>query len=131
MSKPSTAILAACGEHYVASYLSGFQLIVALPRAGVPGCHLLVATKNPGPPGRIQVKTGTKSTKKDKREGPIYLWHTSFKVIENADPTLWYAYVWLRGWPEEDNHPEVFFVPSDVVVKTMAKCQADNDGEFF
>lgn len=36
MPKSSTAILAACGEHYVAAYLSGpIYLIVALPRAGV------------------------------------------------------------------------------------------------
>ncbi len=34
---------------------------------------------------RIQVKTGTQSTQTNKVEGPIYLWHTSYKVIENND----------------------------------------------
>ena len=58
MAKASTAILAACGEHYVAAYLSRFQLIVALPRAGVPGVDLLVASQKGGRAIRVQVADG-------------------------------------------------------------------------
>ena len=131
MAKSSTAILSACGEHYVAAYLSRFQLIVALPRAGVPGCDLLVASEKGGPAIRVQVKTGTQSTRTDKLEGPIYLWHTSFKACELKDPNLWFAYVWINNWPQDGKQPEVFFVPSKVVAATMTKCKADGDAEFF
>jgi predicted metal-dependent hydrolase len=34
MGKVDNAITGACGEHYVASYLSGSKLLVAMPRAG-------------------------------------------------------------------------------------------------
>ena len=46
--KRPSVIIGACGEHYLASYLSGFGLIVAMPRAGIPGCDLLVATSKGG-----------------------------------------------------------------------------------
>ncbi len=67
MAKADKAILAACGEHYVAAYLSRFQLIVALPRAGVPGCDLLVTNKKRGHAIRIQVKTSARSPRKQRR----------------------------------------------------------------
>jgi hypothetical protein len=115
MAKSSTAILAACGEHYVAAFLSRFDLIVALPRAGVPGCDLLVANERGRNPISIQVKTGTQSTRKDKLEGPIYLWYTSFTAIERVEENLWYAYVWINNWPNDDKkQPEIFFVPSEL-----------------
>ena len=143
MAKSSTAILGACGEHYVAAILSRKGLIVALPRAGVPSCDLLVTSEHGGLSISMQVKTGTQSTRNDKQEGPIYLWHTSFKAIERRDDHLWYAYVWINGWlddahkdenskeDKEMKQPEVFFVPSKIVASTMAKCKEKNDGEFF
>ncbi|MSR56842.1 MAG: hypothetical protein EXS05_04125 [Planctomycetaceae bacterium] len=129
--KTSTAILGACGEHFVASYLSGFRLIVALPRAGVPGCDLLVAGEKVGHAVRIQVKTGTQSTTTNKVDGPIYLWHTSYNVIENNDKHLWYAYVYLRNWPHGEEQPELFFVPSRVVIETMTECKKLNENPSF
>lgn len=127
----SSVIIGACGEHYVAGYLSGFGLIVAMPRAGIPGCDLLVATSKGGRAARLQVKTGTQSTKTDREEGKIYLWWTSPTVIEREDRNLWYAYVWLKGWPHKEQPPEVFFVPSKVVVKCLKQCIRDKEQPFF
>jgi hypothetical protein len=130
-SKRSSVITGACGEHFVAGYLSGFGLIVAMPRAGIPGCDLFVARAKSGKAARLQVKTGTQSTKTTREEGKIYLWWTSSKVIERKDQNLWYAYVWLNGWPQGQHHPEIFFVPSKIVVKCLKQCLRDDDSEFF
>ena len=123
----STAIVGACGEHYVAGYLSGFDLIVAMPRGGIPGCDLLVTKESKGQAVRLQVKTGTQATRNTKADGKIYLWSTSYKVIEQNNTHLWYAYVWLNGWPKSENSPEVFFVRSSVVIKCMKKCRANKE----
>lgn len=131
MTKPATAITGACGEHYIAAYLSGFQLIVATPRGGIPGCDLLIANERGGHAIRVQVKTGTRSTKNDKDDGPIYLWDTSYAVINRDDKHLWYAYVSLNGWPNKENLPEVFFVPSKVVVTCMKDCRENNEKRPF
>jgi hypothetical protein len=101
MAKQANTITGACGEHYVASYLSGFGLIVAMPRGGIPGCDLLVANETGGHAVRSQVKTGTQATRNTKEYGKIYLWSTSYKVIEKDDKHLWYAYVWLKDWPRK------------------------------
>lgn len=131
MAKKSTTILAACGEHYVAAYLSGFQLIVALPRAGVPGCDLLVASDQSGCSIQVQVKTGTRSKTTTKKEGLIYLWRTAFTAIEKECESLWFAYVWINGWPHGDVQPEVFFIPSNFVAKVLKECQDVGDEPFF
>ena len=101
----------ACGEHYIAAYHSGHRLIVAMPRGGMPGFDLFVTRQNSGHAIRLQVKTGTQATKNYKGEGKIYLWSTSYSVIELNDPHLWYAYVWIKEWPRKDDIPEVFFLP--------------------
>lgn len=123
MKKTTTAIIGACGEHYVASYLSASNLIVAMPRAGIPGFDMLVSHEKGGKAIRVQVKTGTQATKKDKVDGKIYLWSTSYSAIDRDDDYLWYAYVWLNNWPSENKQPEVFFVPSKVVVECMKECR--------
>ncbi len=129
--KIRTAVIGACGEHYVAAYLSGSNLIVAMPRAGIPGFDMLVSNEKGGHAIRVQVKTGTQATKKDKYEGPIYLWSTSYSAIERDDEYLWYAYVWLNKWPNEnehpEKHPEVFFVPSSKVIDVMKECKENNE----
>ncbi len=116
----SKTTVGACGEHYVASYLSRLGLLVALPRGGVPGSDLFVARETNGPPIRVQVKTGTDSKRKTRTDGEIYLWQTSDKVIAGKDASLWYAYVWLNDWlADSTKSPEVFFVPSADVVACM------------
>lgn len=129
--KRPSVIIGACGEHYLASYLSGFGLIVAMPRAGIPGCDLLVATSKSGRAARLQVKTGTQSTKTHREEGKIYLWWTSPTVIKREDPNLWYAYIWLKNWPHGEQLPEVFFVPAHVVVKCLKQCVRDKEWPCF
>lgn len=59
MKRSTTTLVGASGEHYVAAYLSGFQLIVAMPRAGIPGSDLFVSKEKGGHVLRVQVKTGT------------------------------------------------------------------------
>jgi len=125
--RTATAIVGASGEHYVAAYLSGFKLIVAMPRAGIPGCDLLVSSERNGRAIRLQVKTGTQATRKTKEEGEIYLWATSYAAIERNDQYLWYAYVYLNGWPNGEKLPEVFFVPSKIVVSCMKECRANKE----
>jgi hypothetical protein len=125
--KLATTIVGACGEHYVAAYLSGHGLIVAIPRGGVPGSDVFVSKEQGGNALRVQVKTGTQATRRDKEVGNIYLWATSYAVIERNDRNVWYAYLWLNGWPAGEKSPEVFFVPAKVVVNCMKECRADGD----
>jgi hypothetical protein len=113
--KPTKGNVGACGEFYVASLLSAYNLSVGLPRGGSARSDLFAAQESGGPALRIQVKTGTKSTKNDKEFGPIYLWSTEKKAIDDHDHYFWYAYVWLNGWPIDQNLPKVFFVPSKMV----------------
>lgn len=126
LPKRTSAIIGACGEHYVAAYLSGHGLLVALPRAGVKGSDLFVADVDSGRPLRIQVKTATQAYGKYKGE-MIYSWDTSFPSPQHCNSTTWYAYVWLNDWPEKPNQPEklnlpeVFFVPSTEVAACMEK----------
>jgi hypothetical protein len=114
----STTITGTCGEHYVAAYLAGHGLIVALPRAGMPGTDLFVADPAGGKPIRVQVKTATKAFGTDK-DGEFYSWDTSENVIEYHDESLWYAYASLDDWPKGPGIPKVFFIPSAVVVSRM------------
>src|SRR5688572_11968971 len=102
----ATTITGACGEHYVAAYLSGCDLIVALPRAGIAGSDLFISKERGGKPLRVQVKTARAEVlRKDKHVGRIYLWATSYEAIERSDEYLWYAYLWLNGWPAGGDAP--------------------------
>lgn len=125
--KFATTLVGACGEHYIAAFLSGYNLIVGIPRGGVPGSDLFVSKEKGGNAIRVQVKTGTQATTRNREVGNIYRWSTSYKVIERNDRNLWYAYVWLNGWPNGENVPEVFFVPAKVVIRVMKGCLADQD----
>ncbi|MBC8356352.1 MAG: hypothetical protein H8E66_30610 [Planctomycetes bacterium] len=127
MTKTTSANIGTCGEHYVAGQLSGYNLCVGLPRGGAARSDIFVARESGGPGFRIQVKTGTQSTKNDKELGPIYLWKMSPKAIDDYDDYFWYAYVWLNGWPDAPTLPEVFFVPSKVVSDCIRKCRDDGE----
>ncbi len=117
MNRLTTATIGAAGEYYVAAYLSRKELVVALPRAGVSGTDLFVSASNSGHPIRLQVKTGTQSISNDKNKGPIYLWAASVGIADLIDDRKWFAFVWLKNWPED--LPEVFFVPLAVVSACM------------
>lgn len=131
MRKTDSAIIGACGEHYVASYLSGFRLIVAMPRAGVPGSDMFVSRVNNGPALRIQVKTGTQARRKDKVEGDIFLWYASKRAITNVSKYLWYVFVYLDGWPQESRDPTLLIVPSETVAAQVKKCLDADEMLFF
>lgn len=131
MKKLANAIIAACGEHYVAAYLSRLGLVVAMPRGGTSRFDLLVTKENGGRAIHVQVKTGIKPTRNTKAEGPIYLWRTSESVLKWRDRNLWYAYVNLKDWPNRENLPEIYFVPSKVVVKCINGCLRDKEDTWF
>ena len=70
MKNSNRLIVGACGEYYVAAYLSGFDFVVALPRGGTATVDLFV-TKEKGVTLSVQVKTG----KEAKRGGKYhYVW---------------------------------------------------------
>lgn len=119
MKKYVTSLVGACGEHYVAACLSGHGFVVAMPRAGVPGCDMFVGQEKGGKAVRIQVKTGTKATKVTREEGKIYLWSTSYSALNRNTDDLWYAFVWLNDWPHIEHQPEVFFVPAKRVLSYL------------
>jgi hypothetical protein len=131
MTKAANAIIGACGEFYVAAYLSVHGFVVAVPRGGTPTCDLLVTNEKGGHAICLQVKTGKKAHTKTKKE-EYYCWHTSYSVIERDGKNLWYVYVWLNGWPDREKLPDVFFVPSNVVVERMkARRSEKKTGQFF
>ena len=111
----------ACGEFYIAAYLTRYGLIVALPRAGIPGSDLLVMSTSGRRSLGIQVKTGTDSLRTPKwtEKKEVYQWSTSVFIIETHHENLWYAFVWLKDWPKAEELPEVFFLPSSVVAERM------------
>jgi len=119
MNKTKTSIIGACGEHFVAAYLSGLDFIVALPRGGVPSCDLLVTTDLIKKSASIQVKTGRNPLNKPKNDAPYYAWDTSEKAIRLVDESYWYAFVNLNEWPEKDTKPEIFLIPSNIVATTV------------
>lgn len=125
--RPDKAVIGACGEHYIAAFLSRHQLVVALPRAGVKGSDLFVADADFGHPIRIQVKTGTDSRRTNKKQGIVfYEWHASFPTTQQCNESTWYAFVWLSDWPEKAVQPELFFVPSIDVAANMTETGQDS-----
>ena len=124
MKKSASAIIGACGEFFVASYLTGCGFIVALPRSGVPGLDMLVSNESGSVSFRVQVKTGREPFgKSDKR--PIHLWRTSYSVLENPSSSLLFAYVTLGDWPENDAAPDVLFVPNSNVQACLRQLQEE------
>jgi|CXWL01.1.fsa_nt_gi hypothetical protein len=127
--KAEKAIVGACGEHYVAAYLSRHELVVALPRAGVKGSDLFVANPDSGFPIRIQAKTARDATGRYKRRD-FYSWDTTCPSQNFCNDATWYAYVSLKDWPTTDGAvPEVFFIPSADVRKQMIAVQSADAGD--
>ena len=122
-------IIGACGEYYVAAYLSGFEFVVALPRGGTACVDLFVASYDCTPLS-IQVKTGTEVFRKSKG---WYIWRMDrTKTMKRRKKYLWYAFVWLNGWPTNcGSLPRVFFVPSVVVAKCLEEQGEDDNFPTF
>ncbi len=115
----------------MAAYFSGHKLLVAMPRAGVPGADIFISKLSDGPAVRVQVKTGTQSFRNSKTDGPIFLWWTSTKSTKNVSQYLWYAFVWLRQWPFSQVSPRIFVVPSAIVAQRVQACLDNNEKPFF
>ncbi|WP_321389188.1 hypothetical protein [uncultured Desulfuromusa sp.] len=123
----STAIKGATGEFYVASYLSALELVVALPRGGVPSSDLLVTNFDCNKTISIQVKTATKALNRHGKYGEYLTWSVSTKSKLISETSHWYAFVDLMGWPTESNSPDIYFVPSIDVAKIL-KTDWNNEG---
>ena len=121
-TKISTPIKGAIGEFYVASFLSALNLVVALPRGGVPSSDLLVTTPGGNKTISLQVKTALPfNFTKSKRDGHYWSWDVSIKVKENTSKSHWYAFVNLNDWPEGDKQPDVFFVSAKNVADVVTE----------
>lgn len=116
--KISSAIKGATGEFYVAAYLSALNLVVALPRGGVPSSDLLVTTPSGGKTISLQIKTAT--TQGNRYRKCDYLtWAVSAKSRTINFVSHWYVFVDLRDWPQGQDPPELYFVPSCDVAESL------------
>ena len=123
----NNTITGASGEFFVAAYLSALNLVVALPRGGVPSSDLLVTTERGEKTISLQVKTAKKSFNPSKDHGDYLAWEMPNKAITVSD-THWYAFVDIKNWPKDDKTPEVFLVPS-AKVKFVFETENKSDAE--
>ena len=133
MRKIDNAVRGACGEHFVASYLSGLGLVVALTKGGSPTTDIIVTSELAGRSISLQVKTGgssSRETYKRKPENNCWIWRAGTRAISAASESHWYAFVYAGDWPASDNLPEIFFVPSSVVVKRLSE-QRESQRDWF
>jgi hypothetical protein len=131
MPKYDSTITGNCGEHYVASYLAGVEMIVAMTRAGLTGIDLMVTEPGAGRPMKIQVKT-TRGNRGKLKGREFYSWNTSYAVVNKPDSDLWFAYVDLSGWPLSAESPHLFFVPRDfVAARLSADYKPDSSPTYF
>lgn len=117
--KISSAIKGAAGEFYVAAYLSALNLVVALPRGGVPSSDLLVTTPSGGKTISLQIKTATKPENSHTKYGDYLTWAVSAKSRAINCESHWYVFVDLKKWPSSQDHPELYFVPSCDVAESL------------
>jgi hypothetical protein len=124
MPKIQNAILCACGEHYVASFLSGAGLVVASTRGGVPATDLIVTSERGGRSVSLQVKAGgphSRTIVKTKPENNQWTWRIGKHAIDRVDKSHWYAFVYVGSWPQTGDAPNVFFVPSKFVARRIGE----------
>jgi hypothetical protein len=134
MAKLQRTVLGACGEHYVASYLSGMGVVVALTRGGTPATDLIVTSETGGRAVSIQVKAGgTFSYTKYKRkpENNQWTWRVGRKAMDRANESHWYAFVYIGDWPQGEHFPKVFFVPSKTVRKKLRGTETSQQDWFW
>lgn len=124
----STAIKGAAGEFYVASYLSALGLVVALPRCGVPSSDLLVTTFDCNKTISLQVKTASNAFNRSNKYENYLTWPISIKSKSISEPSHWYVFVNLMGWPNEISSPDIYFV-SSIDVANIFKTDWNKDGE--
>lgn len=134
MAKLQNAILSACGEHYVASYLSGMGVVVAFTRGGTPATDLIVTSETGGRSVSLQVKAGglfSHTIYKRKPENNQWTWRAGSKAMDRAKESHWYAFVYIGDWPQGGDSPKVFFVPSKIVAKKLRDNETSQQAWFW
>ncbi|MBI4817734.1 MAG: hypothetical protein HY791_15845 [Deltaproteobacteria bacterium] len=123
MTKRSTALTAAAGEHFVAYALSTRGFAVAATRGGVPTVDLVVGDPAGLSSALIQVKTSSYAWRsyKKKPENDRWEWDVGEKARHLSNPSLLYAFVDLRGAKQDHPSilPDVFIVPSRIVAASL------------
>ena len=133
MAKFQTSITGACGEHFVASYLSAMGFVVALTRAGTPSTDIIVTSVGGGRSISLQVKTGrsqNRVTYKKDSSKDYWVWRAGAKAIERSNKYHWYAFAALGDWQQVDESPSLFFVPSKRVTSRLRE-NAEAQREWF
>jgi hypothetical protein len=116
MAIAKTMVRCACGEHFVASFLSGIDLVVALTRMGSPATDLFVMSEAGGKSIPLQIKTGGPDSHYVYKRKPVnnyFVWRTG-AITKN-----WYVFVFVGAWPRGGGFPEVFFVPPEFVAQRV------------
>ena len=118
MSRQSTVLTGAAGEHYVAYKLSVMGYAVAMTRGGSPTVDLMVGDLS-GNAVSIQVKTSSWARRAYVRSNAKnhWEWDVGHKVIGIRSESILYAFVDLKvgsGQP-----PDVFIVPSRIVADVI------------
>ena len=118
MSKGTTALVSAAGEHFVAYRLSALGFPVALTRGGSPTVDLMVGDLCGNVAISLQVKTssGAWCEYKRKPENNHWEWFVGPKVVKLTGSNIYYVFVDLK-WNQ--GTPDVFIVPSNVVSKVF------------
>lgn len=99
--------------------MSAQNLVVALPRGGVPTSDLLVTTPSGGKTISLQIKTATQPENKHKKYGNYLTWAVSAKSRAISCGSHWYVFVDLKKWPSSQDSPELYFVPSCDVAESL------------
>ncbi len=125
MPKSKRPSLGPCGEHYVAAYLFGMGLSVELTKRGTKLVDMHVRTKNGKKQISLQVKAGGTGDnhviKKRIPESSHYVWQVGTKAYGYSRKSHWYAFLTVGGWPlrKKASSPEIYFIPSRAVAKTL------------
>ena len=133
-SKLPSVITGACGEHYVAGIpSSGLGLIVAMPRAGIPGMRF-VGRDFKGRSGSPRSSERQELNRDQNRPGIGADLPLVGRQRRCDQPQRWeslqYAYVWSQKLAEWRGSSEVFFVPSKVVVECTRQLIHCTDNEW-
>jgi hypothetical protein len=120
MPKHDNAVTGAAGEHYVAYVLNKMGYPVGLTRGGSPGVDLMATNPKTGSTVSIQVKTSRDAWRPRKIVADSHwAWHVGKKAESLEGKDLFYAFVALNDEGEKEQLPDIFIVPSEVVVETI------------
>ncbi len=124
MPKLHRRFLGHCGEHYVASFLYGMGVSPKLTKTNAVAVDMEITTATGKRSISLQVKTGQhKDTHKlypKNPEADYWVWRVARNALTNRPKTThWYAFVSVGNWLTGEGIPEVFFVPSQFVVRRL------------